>query len=501
MKKRIALSAMTTVCGISAYYVYKKKINNPFMSKKEIQAFDTTFSQPYGKKDCHHPENILLSKHCCQGADSSRTGINNHVLILGGSEHEKTELMQANLLQRNGSYIVMESSGELLATTGVFFEQSGYEIKVLHLSDAVNSMHYNPLCYLEEEADVRMMARYILETQPFDDMSLKAAELALVEALILYLWRFKSICTFSRIYKIIEEMGKTTHVVTSMFDEVARNNPDELCLKRFQHFKELANDDFSGIITDITKRLSYLNAEKYKILTSDDEMDLKNISKKPTIVYIITGSDKNESAWLGSMLVIQMIDLLSKLKKSEDVYHLKYPVRFLLDDICGNPPIKGLPGRLSSNRRLLMREVSFLLFSNRLEEIYGAYPEDLDSLLFACDTVVCYQSACIMSGRVISMLWGGKCVRTHNKKTPLYRIASRFDEYDLLNIKPDQVVIIVRGLKPIRDAAYQIEDHLDVNRLGSVRNQECIFTYIRSGQLNSFLPESTRAQNRREGEI
>lgn len=410
--------------------------------------------------------------------------------------------MQANLLQQNGSYVVMDTNGEILATTGAFFEQNGYKIKVLDLTDETNSMHYNPLCYLEEEADVRMMARSLLEMQPFDNMSTKAAELALLEALILYFWRLqtKNKGTLNLIYKIIEEMGNTTHTVTGMFDEVALNNPDELCLKRFQHFTKLAKDDLPKIVADITNRLSYLNSEKIKVLTSDNDMDLKQIASRPTIVYIATESEKDESRWLSGMLVTQMLDILSKLKKSEETYQLKYPVRFLLDSFCSQAPIKGFPGRLSSNRRLLMHEVSFLLFAGSMEEIHDAYLEELELLLFACDTVLCYQSALIKSGREISRLWGGKCVKTHNRKAPPYRITSRFDAHDFLNVEPDQVVIIVRGMKPIRDTMYQIKNHLDASQLGTVGNRECIFTYIRPICLKSPSPEACGLKNRKSGE-
>lgn len=492
MKKRVILSTATAICGISAYCAYTKKINNPFMSKKEIQAFVTAFSQPYGKKENLHPGNILFSKRCSLGTDPAHTGINNHVLVLGGSGDEKKELMQANLLQRNGSYVVMDPSGEILATTGAFFEQNGYRINVLKLTDETNSMHYNPMCYLEEEADIRMMARCLLEIQPFDNMGTKAAELALLEALILYFWRFqpKNKGTLNLIYKIIEEMGKTTHAVMGIFDEVASNNPDELCLKRFQHFKELAEADLPGIVADITKRLSYLNSEKIKVLTSDDDMDLKQTASTPTIIYIVTGSETEESGWLSGMLVTQMLDILSNLKKSGEAHRLKYPVRFLLDSFCSHASIKGFPNRISSNRRLLMREVSFLLFAGSMEEVHDAYSEELESLLFTCDTVLCYQSARIKSGEEISRLWGGECVKTHNHKAPSYRITSRFDAHDLLNADPDQVVIIVRGLKPIRDTMFQIEDHLDANQLGTVGDHECIFSYIRPFCLKPPSPKA-----------
>lgn len=502
MKKRVALSVVTAMCGISAYCAYRKKINYPFMSEKEIQAFITTYSQPYEKKGDIHPENIVLSKQCSLGTNPAHTGINGNILILGGSWRERKELAQANLLQRNGSYIVMDHLGELFATTGAFFNESGYEVKVLDLTDKANSMHYNPLRYLEEEPDVRMIARYLLEMHPFVQMDVKAAELVLLEALILYFWKFQPVdkCTFFNIYNLIGKIKENPSAMENMFDEVEQEYPEDLCLKRYWHFMELTKDNRPEILADIQKRLSYLDSEEISILTSDDEMDLNQVPDRPTIIYIVTGAKEETSEWICGMLVTQMIDRLCRIKKSGDLWALKYPIRFLLDNFC-QTPIQGFPGRLSSNRYLLMREASFLLFARNMHEINDVYHDDLELLLFACDTVLCYQSALIKSGIEIARLWGGKCVKISYRKATSYRIVSCFDENDLQKIGPEQVVIIVRGMKPIRDAKFRIEDHLDASRLDPTKSKGCACSYAKSVRWQPSAVKPRVTEDRKEGEF
>lgn len=491
MKKRVVLSAVTAMCGISAIYcTYRKKMKNPYMSKKEIQAFISIHSQPYGKKGSIHPENIILSRQCSLGTDPAHTGINGNILILGGSWRERKELAQANLLQRNSSYIVIDPSGELLATTGAYFDESGYEVKVLNLTDQVNSMHYNPLHYIEEESDVRMIARYLLEMHPFSQMDVKAAELALLEALILYIRNFQPAekRTLSSIYRAIDEVKESPSAMTYLFDEVALSYPEDLCLKRYRHFMELSKDDQTEIFADIKKRLSYLASEEVSILTSDDKMDLKQIADRPTIIYIVTGVKEETTEWLCGMLVTQMMDVLCRMKKSRDLQALKYPIRFLLDNFC-QTPIQGFPGRLSSNRRLLMHEASFLLFAGDMHEVNSAYYDELELLLFACDTVLCYQSALIKSGREIARLWGGKCVKIPYRKTASYRIVSRFDENDFQKIGPEQVAIIIRGMKLIRDSRFRIEDHLDAKRLDATGSKGCTYAGVKPARRQSSILE------------
>lgn len=502
MKKRVALSAVTAMCGISAAYcTYRKKIHNPYMSKKEVQTFISTHAQPYGKNGNVHPENIVLSRRCSLGTDPAHTGINGNILILGGSWSERKELAQANLLQRNGSYIVMDPSGELLATTGAFFDESGYEIKVLNLADQTNSMHYNPLRYLEEESDVRMVARYLLEMHSFDQMDIKAAELALLEALILYIRKFQPAarCTLSSIYRAIEKIMEDPSAMTYLLDEVAVDYPEDLCLKRYRHFMELSKYNQPEIIADIKKRLSYLDSEEIIMLTADDEMDLRQVPDKPTIIYILTGAKEEPSGWLCGMLVTQMIDILCRVEKGRDLQTVKYSVRFLLDNFC-QTPIQGFPGRLSSNRRLLMHEASFLLFTGDMSEVNHAYHDDLELLLFACDTVLCYQSALIKSGRDIARLWGGKCVKMPYRKAASYRIISRFNENDFRKVGPEQVAIIIRGMKLIRDARFRIEDHLDAKRLNTTKSRGYSYTHAQSACQQSSAPVTQGMESRKEGE-
>ena len=92
--------------------------------------------------------------------------------------------------------IILIRSGELLSTTGKFFEERGYEIKVFNLTDMAHSHCYNPFHYLRGEEDVLTLINCLIKNtesgskggaDPFWENS----EMALLEAIIFYLTRYQ----------------------------------------------------------------------------------------------------------------------------------------------------------------------------------------------------------------------------------------------------------------------------------------------------------------------
>ena len=94
-------------------------------------------------------------------------------LVLGGSGTGKSYFYaKPNLLQANTSYIVLDPAGELVAATGNFLEEEGYNVRVLDLAEPERSWHYNPFWYLRKEADILRLVKILFQaTVPKDSKS------------------------------------------------------------------------------------------------------------------------------------------------------------------------------------------------------------------------------------------------------------------------------------------------------------------------------------------
>ena len=52
------------------------------------------------------------------------------------------------------SYVCVDPKGGVLSQVGAFLQRRGYKVKVFNSIDFSKSMHYNPLSYIHNEADI-----------------------------------------------------------------------------------------------------------------------------------------------------------------------------------------------------------------------------------------------------------------------------------------------------------------------------------------------------------
>ena len=86
---------------------------------------------------------------------------NLNACVIGSSGSGKTrfwltpQILQASADKNGGcSYVCVDPKGGVLGQVGHFLQKRGYRIKVFNSIDFTKSMHYNPLAYIRNEADI-----------------------------------------------------------------------------------------------------------------------------------------------------------------------------------------------------------------------------------------------------------------------------------------------------------------------------------------------------------
>lgn len=75
--------------------------------------------------------------------------------IIGSSGSGKTRFwLTPQLLQSHSSYVCVDPKGGVLNQVGGFLQKRGYKIKVFNSIDFSKSMHYNPMAYIKNGADI-----------------------------------------------------------------------------------------------------------------------------------------------------------------------------------------------------------------------------------------------------------------------------------------------------------------------------------------------------------
>lgn len=122
-----------------------------------IKKFNKRYTEPYGEPFAKGNENTIFSKNCQFSMNTRHTGLNNNVMVIGGPGSGKSfNIVRPNLLQapKFCSNVVLDPSAELMQTTGKFFEEQNFDIRVFNLTDMSHSHRYNPFRYLRKEEDV-----------------------------------------------------------------------------------------------------------------------------------------------------------------------------------------------------------------------------------------------------------------------------------------------------------------------------------------------------------
>ena len=110
-----------------------------------------------------NPGKILLAQGVSFDMDCMTTGVNNNVLVVGTSGSGKTRsIVEPNLLQANGSYVVSDPKGNLYRKYKGYLEECGYVVKKLDFTHPESSAHYNFFHYIKREQDIVKIAHMLV---------------------------------------------------------------------------------------------------------------------------------------------------------------------------------------------------------------------------------------------------------------------------------------------------------------------------------------------------
>lgn len=118
---------------------------------------------------------------------------NRNVLVVGGSGSGKTPgFFEPNVMQMSANYLVTDPKGESLPRLWHMLKAAGYKVLSFNAVDFSKSLHYNPIAYIQDEADILEFVTSLIDNTTGDrehagDPFWENAERLLYVALIGYL--------------------------------------------------------------------------------------------------------------------------------------------------------------------------------------------------------------------------------------------------------------------------------------------------------------------------
>lgn len=448
---------------------------------------------------------------------------NRNVLVVGGSGSGKTRgYVEPNLMQMNSDYFVTDPKGTTLLNTGDMLAAGGYDIRVFNTVNMAESLHYNPLAYVKDEADILEFVECLIANTTGDkehsgDPFWENAERLLYVALIGYLVAhcpkrdrslsglitllalakakeadedylspldllFKEVET-GRKYK--ERAGASAQqfdafkrqsfdasAASSFFWEVTGEPTaieDDFCLMHYKMFKDAAGKTLKSILISCNTRMEPFAIPQVRELVSRDDMQLDRLGEAEAkrAVFAIMSDTSTLYSFLFAIMMWQTMNIMCKKALADFGGALPRPVHFMFDEFAN---IGRLPNMENMIAVVRSRNISMSLMLQSLSQLKSQYKDDAATIIDCCDTTLFLGGKSNETNKEISEAIGKQTVSilTHNESRGTMSSSTRNwnrQERDLIQaaevgkLDRTRAIVLIAGTDPLMDEKFDIEEH------------------------------------------
>ena len=341
----------------------------------------------YSDKD--FSKNRLLTQNLRISETGKKIALNLITLVIGGSGAGKSfYYCIPNLLQGQGSCVILDPSGELLARTGGFLKSQGYKVRSLNLDDMSSSFGYNPFSYIKSDDDVlRLVKNLFKATVPKgshsnDPMWDNQAE-ALCMAYMLLIFHegndeeknMRTLMYLAREDFVEEdEDGNIKETaVSALFHRAELEKPDHIAVRFYKTARKGSAKTVLGVQTTLMGRLAKFNLESVLRLTDYDELEFEMIGREKTALFLVIPAEDTSFNFVISMVYSQLIPILYKTAKANINLKLDVPVHFMMEEFANVSLPDDFLTILTTARK---HDISFSIIIQAISQLKGLFEKE-----------------------------------------------------------------------------------------------------------------------------
>lgn len=321
---------------------------------------------------------------------------NTHTIGIGATRSGKSRclvLQSIGLLGLAGeSMVITDPKGELYDNTSSYLEELGYKLRTLDFKDTRKSDRYNflqPVIDALEKGDIQDaidkvwdITESLMPENEKGEPIWKNGEASIIASSI-FIVSFENVNKYkyqnlANVYRFIIEMavyrnddGGNSYILFEKLREylnsINQNHPaiDLLAMSEIAHAKTRSSFYTSALTT--LKLFTNLNINS---ITSDTNINLKDIGRKKVALFIILPDEKETYYSIASLFVHQLyVSLVSQADKLGG--KLRQRVNFLLEEFGNFTKIPNMASKLTVAGSRNIRFNLFIQSFKQLEEKYG----------------------------------------------------------------------------------------------------------------------------------
>ena len=406
---------------------------------------------------------------------------NLNACIIGSSGSGKTRFwLTPQLLQAHSSYVCVDPKGGVLSQVGAFLQRQGYQIKVFNSIDFSKSMHYNPLSYIHNEADILKFVDTLIANTKGEgkegDPFWTKAETLLYCALIAYII-FEAPAEDRNINTLVdmisgmdvkEDDESYMNAVDYMFKGLEKRKPDCFAVKQYKKYKLASGKTAKSILISCGSRLAPFDIPQLREIMSYDELELDRIGDRKTAVFFTISDTTPTYNFIVALAFSQMFNLLCERADNVHGGRLPHHVRVLWDEAANTGQVPQLEKLVAVIRS---REVSLTLFYQQMAQCKAIYDKHAETILGNMDSVVFLGGRESSTIKEISENWLGKAtiyMQTDGRskgQSESYNLNTQrlgrelMTPAELATMPGDRCILQLRGLPPFYSPKYDLKQH------------------------------------------
>ena len=407
---------------------------------------------------------------------------NLNACIIGSSGSGKTRFwLTPQLLQAHSSYVVVDPKGGVLGQVGYFLQKKrGYKIKVFNSIDFSKSMHYNPLAYIKNEADILKFVNALISNTKGEgkegDPFWTKAETLLYCALIAYIIfegpaedrNMNTLVDMISGMEVKEDDEDFMNAVDYMFAGLEKRKPDCFAVKQYKKYKLSSGKTAKSILISCGARLAPFDIPQLREIMSYDELELDRMGDRKTATFFVISDTDSTYNFLVALAFSQMFNLLCERADNVHGGRLPHHVRVLWDESANTGQVPGLEKLVAVIRS---REVSLVLLYQQLAQCKAIYDKHAETILGNMDSVVFLGGREASTIKEISENWLGKATismqtegRSRGQSESYNQNTQRLGRElmtpsELATMPGDKCILQLRGLPPFFSRKYDLKQH------------------------------------------
>ena len=401
--------------------------------------------------------------------------------VIGSSGSGKTRFwLTPQLLQAHSSFVVVDPKGGVLSQVGRFLQRRGYKIKIFNSIDFSKSMHYNPLAYLKNEADILKFVDTLIANTKGDgkegDPFWTKSETLLYCALLSYIIfegpaedrNMNTLVDMISGMEVKEDDENFLNTVDYMFKGLEKRKPNCFAVKQYKKYKLASGKTAKSILISCGARLAPFDIPQLREIMSYDELELDRIGDRKTAVFFTISDTTPTYNFIVALAFSQMFNLLCERADNVHGGRLPHHVRVLWDEAANTGQVPNLEKLVAVIRS---REVSLCLFYQQLAQCKAIYDKHAETILGNMDSVIFLGGRESSTIKEISENWLGKATismqtegRSRGQSESYNQNTQRLGRElmtpsELATMPGDKCILQLRGLPPFFSPKYDLKQH------------------------------------------